>query len=168
MKIDTIITLILILIGMFLLLNKFTKVICIPSLHTLSILSKGSVLTAEVEALTKRVEQLEKDIKALKNSYIYIPVSVSAYNPTRDQCDSTPFITASNQRVRKGIVALSRDLEKEFGLKFGDKVHLLGIGTFVFADRMHRRWKRREDLFMFSRKKAKIFGRQKTIMVIKG
>jgi len=126
------------------------------------------IFDAKVEALARQVERLEQDIRALRNSYIYVPVSVSAYNPCPLQTDSTPFITASNQRVRKGIVALSRDLEKEFGLKFGDKVHLLGIGTFVFADRMHRRWKRRVDLFKWSKKKAIQFGRQKAVMVIKG
>ena len=96
-----------------------------------------------------------------------IEVSVSAYNPTIAQCDTTPFIMASGKRVYKGAIALSRDLERDFGLKFGHTIVLLGR-TFTFEDRMNRRHKRRVDIFMWSKKKALQFGRQKAIMVIKG
>jgi len=116
--------------------------------------------------LEERIEALE-GMKVISSRKV-IQVSVSAYNACPSQTDSTPFIMASGNRVYEGAVALSRDLERDFGLEFGDKVHLLGIGTFVFADRMHRRWKRRVDLFKWSKKKAIQFGRQKAIMVIRG
>ena len=128
----------------------------------------GDEFVLDIKALTNQVKELEKNVQAFEDDHAYVRVSVSAYNPTRQQCDSTPFITASNQRVRKGIVALSRDLEKDFGLKFGDTVHLLGHGTFEFQDRMNKRWKRRVDLFMWNKKEAMKFGRQQGMMVIKG
>ena len=93
-----------------------------------------------------------------------ILVSVTAYTPVWNQCDSTPFITASNRRVREGIVALSRDLEKKFNLKWGDKVRLRGLGVFEFQDRMHRRWKRKVDIFMWNKKKALEFGRKNGVV----
>jgi 3D (Asp-Asp-Asp) domain-containing protein len=77
-----------------------------------------------------------------------IPVQVTAYNPVRSQTDSSPLITASNKRVRVGMVALSRDLEREFGFTFGDAVYLYGFGRFVFEDRMHRRKKRHVDILI--------------------
>jgi len=87
-----------------------------------------------------------------------IPVKVTAYNPVRSQTDSSPLITASNKRVRVGMVALSRDLEREFGFRFGDTVYLYGFGRFVFEDRMHRRKRRHVDILMFNPMKARRFG----------
>ena len=87
-----------------------------------------------------------------------IPVKVTAYNPVRSQTDSSPFITASNKRVRSGMVALSRDLEREFGFRFGDTVDLYGIGRFVFEDRMHRRKRRHVDILMLNPGEARKFG----------
>ena len=87
-----------------------------------------------------------------------IPVRVTAYNPVGSQTDSSPLITASNKRVRIGMVALSRDLEREFGFRFGDTVYLYGIGRFVFEDRMHRRKRRHVDILMLNPGEARKFG----------
>lgn len=87
-----------------------------------------------------------------------IPVKVTAYNPVQSQTDSSPLITASNKRVRAGMVALSRDLEVEFGFRFGDTVYLDGLGKFVFEDRMHRRKRRHVDILMFNPVQARRFG----------
>jgi 3D (Asp-Asp-Asp) domain-containing protein len=87
-----------------------------------------------------------------------IPVKVTAYNPVRSQTDNSPFITASNKRVGVGMAALSRDLEREFGFRFGDSVYLYGIGRFVFEDRMHRRKRRHVDILMFNPIEARKFG----------
>jgi 3D (Asp-Asp-Asp) domain-containing protein len=87
-----------------------------------------------------------------------IPIRVTAYNPVRSQTDSSPLITASNKRVRVGMVALSRDLEREFGFTFGDTVYLYGFGRFVFEDRMHRRKRKHVDILMFNPVEARKFG----------
>lgn len=87
-----------------------------------------------------------------------IPVKVTAYNPVRSQTDSSPLITASNKRVRVGMIALSRDLEREFGFRFGDTVYLNGLGRFVFEDRMHRRKRRHVDILMLNPVDARRFG----------
>ena len=130
------------------------------------------ILELNIANVAKQVKRLEQNIKVIQESDTkhtkVIQISVSAYNAIPNQTDSTPFIMASGKRVYEGAIALSRDIERDFGLKFGDKIHLLGIGTFVFLDRMHRRWKRRVDLFKWSKKKAIQFGRQKAIMVIRG
>ena len=48
---------------------------------------------------------------------IRIPVTITAYSPRKGETDNTPFITASNKRVREGIIALSRDLEEELSIE---------------------------------------------------
>ncbi|UCD70671.1 MAG: 3D domain-containing protein [Syntrophobacterales bacterium] len=95
-----------------------------------------------------------------------VPVKVTAYNPVRSQTDSSPHITASNKRVRVGMVALSRDLEREFGLTFGDTIHLNGIGSFVFEDRMHRRKRRHVDILMFNIMEARKFGVKNSHLIL--
>ena len=59
-----------------------------------------------------------------KPSTVSIPVEITSYNADPAQTDSTPTITASGATVAEDICALSRDIEKEFGLKFGDLVYI--------------------------------------------
>jgi 3D (Asp-Asp-Asp) domain-containing protein len=95
-----------------------------------------------------------------------IPVKVTAYNPVRSQTDDSPFVTASNKRVKVGMVALSRDLEREFGFAFGDTVYLHGFGSFVFEDRMHRRKKRHVDILMLDSMEARRFGVKNSYLLV--
>lgn len=91
-----------------------------------------------------------------------VPVTVTAYSSTTDQTDSTPFVTASNTRVRKGILALSRDLLREFTpgapFSYGDLVELEGVGRFVVEDTMNPRFAKRVDIWFPSRGAAKRWG----------
>lgn len=91
-------------------------------------------------------------------------VTVTAYSSTMDQTDSTPFLTASNRRVRPGIVALSRDLLREYTpgapFTFGDKVEIRGVGVFTVEDTMNPRYEKRVDIWFASRTAARKWGRQ--------
>jgi 3D (Asp-Asp-Asp) domain-containing protein len=80
-----------------------------------------------------------------------LPVKVTAYTQHR-------HVAASGRRVRRGVVALSPDLEQALGVEFGDRVVLEGVGIFVFEDRTAGRWRRRVDIFMESPKAARQFG----------
>jgi len=102
-------------------------------------------------------EALERETRRMKAAR-FIPVVVTAYNAVGAQTDSTPEITASNKRVKSGMVALSRDIEEEFNFRFGDTVVIKSLGAFTFEDRMNKRWKRRVDIFMPSEEAAKNFG----------
>jgi 3D (Asp-Asp-Asp) domain-containing protein len=113
-------------------------------------------LDADVQELIQKIEEQEAFVKTLET----VDAVITAYSPTKDQCDSDPLITASMTKVRVGIVALSRDLEKEYNLKFGDIIYIHGMGPFKFQDRMHKRWTKKVDVFMWSRKDAIQFGRQ--------
>jgi 3D (Asp-Asp-Asp) domain-containing protein len=113
-------------------------------------------LNEDVQELIQRIEVQKAFVQTLET----VDAVITAYSPTEDQCDSDPLITASMTKVRIGIVALSRDLEKDYNLKFGDIVYIYGLGPFKFQDRMHKRWKKKVDVFMWSRKDALQFGRQ--------
>ena len=99
--------------------------------------------------------------------FLGIPVTITAYNPVSTQTDSTPNITASNKEATLGMIALSRDLEKDFGFEFGDPVTIYNIGVFEFEDRMNKRWKRRVDILMKSEIQAKKFGEKKGWIVLR-
>ncbi|ADR37729.1 hypothetical protein Ocepr_2281 (plasmid) [Oceanithermus profundus DSM 14977] len=103
---------------------------------------------------------------------LVLELTLTAYSSTPDQTDSTPFVTASGQRVRDGIVAVSRDLEQQ-GLRFGSKVVVTrvtgpGCGPEAQAlvgrvlevqDRMHPRKRQQVDVWRPSREEALAIGR---------
>jgi len=103
---------------------------------------------------------------SLFESHTVLPVKMTAYSARVCETDSTPNITASNKRVKVGYIALSRDIEKDFRLRFGDKIYVKGVGVFEFQDRMHRRKKRQVDIFMHSTKRALKFGVKKGLILI--
>ncbi|PKN76247.1 MAG: hypothetical protein CVU51_17795 [Deltaproteobacteria bacterium HGW-Deltaproteobacteria-1] len=76
------------------------------------------------------------------------------------ECHQNKGKTASGEFVRPGIVAVSRDLEKQ-GLKLGTKIEISGMGTFVVKDRTNKKNRNNIDIFMNSHAKAMRFGRQK-------
>ena len=89
-------------------------------------------------------------------------VRITAYSSTPEETDDTPFVTASGQHVRDGIVATNL---YPFGTKlrmpelFGDKV-------FEVQDRMHPRMKNYVDIWMDAKAKAKHFGVHETDIVV--
>ncbi len=84
-----------------------------------------------------------------------IKMVITAYSSTEDQTDDTPFITASNKRVRDGIIANNL-------LAFGTKVRfpeLYGDKVFTVEDRMHpRKGKNHADIWFPEYEQAKNFG----------
>ncbi len=89
-------------------------------------------------------------------------VVITAYSSTPDQTDDTPFITASNTRVRDGIVAANF-------LAFGTRVRipeLFGDKIFTVEDRMARKNSDKMDIWFPERHLAKRFGVQKADVII--
>jgi len=72
-------------------------------------------------------------------------VMATAYNATPDQTDDTPDVCAWEDKIRLGIIAISRDPEKS-GLTRGKEVLIEGIGKVVVMDRMHYRKRNQIDL----------------------
>jgi hypothetical protein len=102
---------------------------------------------------------VEKEVTALLKT-------LTVYNPTAKQCDSSPLVTASNKHIdqeklyRQEIkwMAVSRDLLKKWRGEFsyGDTVMLTSgdeaiDGLWVIHDNMNKRFTNRGDLLFDSR-----------------
>ena len=110
------------------------------------------------ESLQNKVWELEKDCGLEYSNRISYKVTVTTYNPTRAQTDSTPNITADGTRIniRKATeyryVALSRDLLSRWGgpFEYGDYVIIEGTdgwdGVYQVRDTMNPKWTNRVDI----------------------
>ncbi len=84
---------------------------------------------------TKEIQNKEKEVKVPEVKKTFI-VEVTGYSSTPDQTNCQPFITASGERVRDGIVAANF-------LEFGTKIRIpeyFGEKVFVVKDRMNTRY----------------------------
>ena len=110
-------------------------------------------LHAENNFLQQRVWELEE-----QNGFEHFKVTVTMYNPTREQCDATPNITADGTKINPKkassyrYVALSRDLLSRWGgpFEYGDFVVIEGTGkydgVYEVKDTMNPKWVKRVDI----------------------
>lgn len=113
--------------------------------------------TAEArKVMVEEARLLQKAVNA--NSQV-MKVTVTAYNPVAEQCDSDPLIAASMRKVREGTVAVSRDLFDQ-GWVFGKKIRIEGLGIFEINDLMNKRFTKRVDVFMWDEAQARQFGKR--------
>ena len=108
--------------------------------------------------LQKRVWQLEDNCGYSEASKIAFNVTVTTYNPTVRQCDSTPNITADGTKINPKratqyrYVALSRDLLSRWGgpFNYGDYIVIEGTGKwdglYQVRDTMNPKWINRVDI----------------------
>jgi 3D (Asp-Asp-Asp) domain-containing protein len=92
-------------------------------------------------------------------------VTVTAYSYAGGQYPHN--ITASGRKVKEGMVAVSRDLERNLKLAFGDRVLLHGLGVFEVQDRMAASQRKKVDVFMNTDSKARRFGVKRYIVLVK-
>ncbi len=79
-----------------------------------------------------------------------LKVDATAYNSVPDQTQGNPTITAWGDKLVPGMkaIAVSRDLIP-MGLTHGVKVKIEGLpGTYTVMDKLHKRWRRRIDIYM--------------------
>ena len=114
----------------------------------------------ERNRLQKRVWELEDNCGYTEASKIAFNVTVTTYNPTRSQTDSTPDITADGTRIKPWkatqyrYVALSRDLLSRWGgpFDYGDYIVIEGTedgkwdGLYQVRDTMNPKWVKRVDI----------------------
>jgi 3D (Asp-Asp-Asp) domain-containing protein len=128
--------------------------------------SKVSQLNTKIHELEERTSKdhalLEKVFSTkVKGKPVYsLPVTATGYSAREEECDGTPEYTASMTPSRVGVIAVSKDLEDEIGLKMGQMVLIEGMGTFRIEDRMNKRWKRRIDIMHGNQKAALLFGKK--------
>lgn len=105
---------------------------------------------------------------------------LTVYNPTTEQCDNTPLITASNSKINPDELknenirwmALSRDLLKRWNgvFHYGDTVLVTAgdpqiDGLWIIKDTMNKRFKNRGDLLFDSG--VRKLGKWKNVEVVK-
>ena len=93
-----------------------------------------------------------------------LTLKVTAYSSDIDETDNTPFITATGDHVRDGIVATNL-------LPFGTKVlipSLFGDKVFTVDDRMNKRMTNNIDIWMSDKTDAVLFGVHKAQILVLG
>jgi len=77
-------------------------------------------------------------------------VTATAFNSVPEQTDSDPHLAAWGDPIAPGmkVIAVSRDLISE-GLEHRTPVKIEGFpGEYLVLDKMHKRWKKRIDIYM--------------------
>ncbi|MGS2762750.1 3D domain-containing protein [Sinomicrobium sp. M5D2P9] len=96
---------------------------------------------------------------------ITLEVTAMAYNSVKSQTKrGAPALTAWGDKLKPGMksIAVSRDLIK-MGLDHNTEVKIEGLdGVYVVKDKMHKRWKKKIDIYMGQDvKAARQWGRRK-------
>lgn len=102
------------------------------------------------------LEHREKQINEMKLDSVFY-TTITKYTNDPKETDDTPNITASGKNVKKGYIAVSRDLQK-LGWTFGKRVYIEDIGLFEIQDVMNKRHHYSLDIFTFNRHEAIHFG----------
>ena len=112
----------------------------------------------EVMSLQEQVWELQNNCDTQYTNKISYKVTVTTYNPTREQCDSTPNQTADGTIIKPWrstdyrFVALSRDLLSRWGgpFEYGDYIVIEGTdgwdGIYQVRDTMNPKWTNRVDI----------------------
>jgi len=88
-------------------------------------------------------------------------VNASAYTAAADECGKSDGITASGKRVQE-----NRTLACPKQYKFGTKIAIDGMGTYVCEDRGGAIKANRFDIYMQTKKQAFAFGRRNLIAMV--
>jgi len=156
------IAVLLVSVGLF----RFRGLIEAKDPYQLNSISEGSLVFLQDNTLSSRASSFAIEKKEEEDSSKTEPkktkqirVIITAYSSTPEETDSTPFITASGERVREGIIANNL-------LPFGTKVRipeLFGDKIFVVEDRMNaKKGYYHVDIWYPSYHEAKNFGSQLT------
>lgn len=119
---------------------------------------KNQYLDSRVQYLEQRMDELEQQAQTRH-------CTVTAYSPTKRECDDTPWVAASGKRPKVGTVAVSRDLFYS-GWPFGSRIYIEGLGIYRVNDLMHERWENRIDVFMPNTRLARKFGEREARVVL--
>jgi len=112
----------------------------------------------EIMSLNEQVWELQNNCDTQYTNKISYKVTVTTYNPTIEQCDNTPNITADGTTIKPWratdyrFVALSRDLLSRWGgpFEYGDYIVIEGTdgwdGIYQVRDTMNPKWTNRVDI----------------------
>ena len=122
-------------------------------------LYEKDILNQEIVCLKAEINQItENPISWIRENYKSYNLEVTAYSPSVDECDSTPFIAASGESVDDYTIAVSQNMRKN-GWDFGKFAYIPDHDKFYkINDVMNKRYTKRVDIFMWEKEAAKGFG----------
>lgn len=125
-------------------------------------LLKEELLTQEICLLKEEITALRKELKEIESKKKLYSLKVSAYTARKEECDSTPHITAINKRSRPGkTAAVGTDCLD----LLGEEIYIKGLGTFHCTDIKPSEGL---DLMVGTVKEAKKIGNKtRTVVLIK-
>lgn len=121
----------------------------------------GIVNILKIREVENKIKGFE--FKVLEKRARRLEVWATAYTSSREECDDTPFITASGKRVFWGVIAADPKFP------FGTKIYIPYFQkTFIVLDRGGAIKGNRIDIWMSDKKSAIEFGKRKLEIYILG
>lgn len=118
----------------------------------------------DIERNEQKIKELETKVESLKSKTVKreYELTVTSYTASEDETDSTPNQTSLMVEPVVGrTVAVSRDLRKFYGAK----VWIEGVGIRVVEDCMNKRYSKRIDVLVATKKQARKIGISKRKVV---
>jgi len=97
-----------------------------------------------------QASESSKTSSASLQEYASLEVTATAYTSRAAETNDEPNLGAWGDRLKPGMkaVAISRDL-LDRGLSHGSTIKIDGLpGEYRVLDKMHRRWKKKIDIYM--------------------
>ena len=102
-------------------------------------------------------------------------VTLTYYNPVKEQCNSQPLITADGSKINLHHLkhnkikwcAISRDLLYLFPKDKPKRIYIEGFGVYEVRDLMNKRYKHRVDLLLHPKDSRKIYAKNVKIKILK-
>lgn len=127
-------------------------------LREFTCLGLGIVIGLSINASTenKVVENATELVKKKSIKGIITHVTLTCYQPVKEQCDEDPLITADGSKInlselKKGNLkwcAVSRDLLWLFPKNKPKRVYIEGHGIYEVRDKMNSKWNHRLDILI--------------------
>ena len=144
-------------------MKKMYLILLIMLVATLDLNSSADLKEERFSVIYKRQIKLEKEFEDIKKRY-NVSVKVTAYSPSIDETDSTPYETSSGERVRPWTVAISRDLYN-IGWTEGKIVYIDQFGRFEILDKMKKDSIMSVDIFFTTKEQAIKFGKRENVLM---
>lgn len=125
--------------------------------------------TTETNEETNLIEQYEEEIKG-----VVTHVTLTCYQPVKEQCDDTPLVTADNSEIdldklKNGEIrwcAISRNLLYLFPKDKPKRVYIEGYGIYEVKDKMNKRYNHRLDILIHPDDDTRIMEKNVKVVIL--
>ena len=118
---------------------------------------------------------LSLGLSKAQSKNIITHVTLTYYQPVKEQCDKQPLVTADGSKInlhhlKKGKIkwcAISRDLLYLFPKNKPKRVYIEGFGVYEVKDVMNKRFKHRIDILIHPKDSRKISINKVKVKILK-